>query len=100
MAVQRSLESAAGPSPSQSKAKAQQIAIGDSIARAESRIDWWGKAYLDKVETQLPEQFLQEARVSLPTFSSSEPSDVFASVTLQRIRLRHDQQVPEWDGGL
>jgi hypothetical protein len=45
-----------------------------------------------------PEQFLTEARASLPTFSSSEPSDVFAAVTLQRIRLRHDQQAPEWDG--
>jgi hypothetical protein len=54
---------------------------------------------LDRIETQLPQQFLQEARASLPTFSSSELGDVFASVTLQRIRLRHDQQVPEWDGG-
>jgi hypothetical protein len=54
---------------------------------------------LNKTETSLPEQFLTEARASLPTFSSSEPSDVFPAVTLQRIRLRHDQQVPEWDGG-
>jgi hypothetical protein len=60
-------------------------------------IGWWKEAYLEKLDTQLPDQFLQEARASLPTFSTSEPTDVFASVTLQRVRLRHDQQVPEWE---
>jgi len=70
------------------------------LSRAEGRIiDWWQQAYLDKIDTHLPEQFFQEARASLPTFSTCEPRDVFGSVTLQRIRLRHDQQVPEWNGG-
>jgi hypothetical protein len=40
---------------------------------------------------------LHEARASLPAFSTSAQEDVFASVCLQRIRLRHDQQVPEWE---
>jgi len=71
-----------------------------ALSRAEVRIiGWWQQAYLDNIETGLPERFLTEARASLPTFSSSKPSDVFPVVTLRRIRLRHDQQVPEWDGG-
>ena len=57
---------------------------------------WWETAYLNKAS--LSEQFTEEARASLPAFSSSAPQDVFAAVTLQRIRLRHDQQVPEWEG--
>jgi hypothetical protein len=48
----------------------------------------------------LPEQFLEEARASLPAFSTDAAGDIFASVCLQRIRLRYDQQVPEWEGGL
>jgi hypothetical protein len=80
--------------------KRNRLPSAAALSRAEGRIiGWWQQAYLDKIDTQLPEQFLQEARASLPTFSTSEPRDVFASVTLQRIRLRHDQQVPEWDSG-
>jgi hypothetical protein len=78
--------------------KRNRLPSAATLSRAEDRIvGWWQRAYLDK--TSLLEQFLTEARASLPTFSSSEPSDVFAAVTLQRIRLRHDQLVPEWDGG-
>jgi hypothetical protein len=80
--------------------KRNRLPSAATLSRAEDRIiDWWQHAYLDNIETSLPEQFLTEARASLPTFLSSEPTDVFAAVTLQRIRLRHDQQVPEWDGG-
>jgi SAM-dependent methyltransferase len=79
--------------------KRNRLPSAGTMSRAEGRIiGWWEQAYLNKIDTQLPEQFLQEARASLPTFLTSETRDVFASVTLQRIRLRHDQQVPEWDG--
>ena len=71
------------------------------LFRAEGRIvGWWEQAYLGRAESHLPEQFLQEARASLPAFSTDAAGDIFASVCLQRIRLRHDQQVPEWEGGL
>jgi hypothetical protein len=50
--------------------------------------------YLGRAESHLPEQFLQEARASLPAFATEAAGDIFASVCLQRIRLRHDQQVP------
>ena len=39
---------------------------------------------------------------SLPGLLGSEtdvtPKDVFAAMELQRLRLRQDQQVPEWSG--
>jgi hypothetical protein len=59
-------------------------------------MNWWETAYLKR--PALSEQFGEEARASWPALSSSAPEDVFAAVALQRIRLRHDQQVPEWDG--
>jgi hypothetical protein len=57
--------------------------------RAEGRIiGWWEKAYLGRAESYLAEQFLQEARASLPAFSTDAAGDIFASVCLQRLRLR------------
>jgi hypothetical protein len=80
--------------------KRDRLASAATLSRAEDRIvGWWHKAYLSKTRTRLPDQFLQEARASLPGLWTSAPRDIFASVTLQRIRLRHDQQVPEWPGG-
>jgi hypothetical protein len=79
--------------------KRDRLPSATALSRAEGRIiAWWEQAYLVKPDTRLREQFLQEAHASLPAFSTSEPADVFGCVTLQRIRLRHDQQIPEWDG--
>jgi hypothetical protein len=79
------------------KLKRDRLPSAAALARAESRIiGWWQQAYLGKTDTPLPDQFLQQARTSLPAFSTAAPGDIFASVTLQRIRLRHDQQAPEW----
>jgi hypothetical protein len=81
------------------KLKRDRLPSAAALFRAEDRIiGWWRQAYLGKTDTRLPNQFLEEARASLPAFSTSAPGDVFASVCLQRIRLRHDQQVPEWEG--
>ena len=51
----------------------------------------------------LPQRFAEEARASLPGLAGDAgepalPGAVFAAVSLQRLRLRHDQQVPEWNG--
>lgn len=64
-------------------------------------VGWWEAAYL-KGE-MLPRRFAEEARASLPGLSGdatapAPPDAVFAAVSLQRLRLRHDQQVPEWGG--
>ena len=53
-----------------------------------------------KAPDLLRTRFVEEARASLPGLLASEtditPEDVFAAMELQRIRLRQDQQVPEW----
>ncbi|WP_419729197.1 hypothetical protein [Lichenicola sp.] len=66
---------------------------------------WWDTAYSQS--DVLPQRFVQEARASLPGLKeevqgahgadrSSSLSGVFAALQLQQLRLRHDQQVPEW----
>ena len=61
---------------------------------------WWQKAYLTQAEFVLPRRFSDEARASLPGLAELSalpaPDDVFAALQVQRLRLRHDQQVPEW----
>jgi hypothetical protein len=73
-----------------------------ALERAGERIlGWWRTAYLASGDPLLPAQFGHEARASLPGLradaaDASDPERVFAAVGLQRMRLRHDQQVPEW----
>ena len=65
-----------------------------------SIMDWWRSAYLSG--EVLPRRFADEARASLPGLGSAmltvAPEEVFTAMRLQRLRLRHDQQVPEWNG--
>jgi hypothetical protein len=48
----------------------------------------------------LADRFALEAAASLPGLERSAASlgDIFSAVTFQQMRLRHDQQVPEWSG--
>ena len=78
--------------------KRDRLPSASTMSRGEARITgWWEQAYLWRAETLLPIQFMQEARASLPGFSTGDAGDVFSAVCLQRIRLHHDQQVPEWE---
>ena len=78
--------------------KRDRLPSASTMSRGEARITgWWEQAYLRRAETLLPTQFMQEARASLPGFSTGNSGDVFSAVCLQRIRLHHDQQVPEWE---
>jgi hypothetical protein len=45
-------------------------------------------------------RFVVEAAASLPALMSMESNlnDVYAAMSLQRVRLKNDQQVPEWAG--
>ena len=62
---------------------------------------WWRRAWLDGTGPLFPRRFTDEARASLPGLGDgaavSSP-EVFGAVCVQRLRLRHDQQVPEWAG--
>ena len=63
---------------------------------------WWSTAYLAPEDRLLPRRFVTEACASLPALQDNPttvgPDDVYAAAGLQRLRLRQDQQVPEWSG--
>ncbi len=60
---------------------------------------WWDRGYRHRGDV-LDQRFVLEARSSLPSIPEGPLAldDVFAGVMLQRIRLRQDQGVPEWEG--
>jgi hypothetical protein len=76
----------------------------DAILRRarEPILAWWDDAYLAPEVPLLPRRFVAEACASLPALQGNQavtsPNDVFAAVGFQRLRLRQDQQVPEWSG--
>ena len=82
--------------------KRERLPSAAALERAGERIvDWWRAAYLAPGEPLLPARFRHEARASLPGLRAdraddADPERVFAAVGMQRMRLRHDQQVPEW----
>lgn len=62
---------------------------------------WWQRAYLEAGGAVLARRFADEARASLPGLGGQsapvpELGEVFAALRVQRLRLHHDQQVPEW----
>ena len=69
-----------------------------TLRGAKDRIlEWWSVAYCS--EAALDERFRLEARARLPALGASEaPDDIFTAMSLQRMRLSNDQQVPEWAG--
>ena len=85
-----------------------------ALRRAKDRIiDWWNAGYIRTDDRLLTEQFTLEASATLPTLDLSTSKledllagsrlhhlleDVFSAVSLQRVRLSNDQQIPEWEG--
>ena len=85
-----------------------------ALRRAQSRIiDWWNDGYVRTEDRLLTEQFALEASATLPTLDFPTGNlddvlagarfhdlleDVFSAVSLQRLRLSNDQQIPEWQG--
>jgi SAM-dependent methyltransferase len=60
---------------------------------------WWQSAYLSATSGLLSRRFADEACASLPGLMNAAdviPSDIFDGMRLQRLRLRTNQQVPEW----
>ena len=63
-------------------------------------MSWWKRAY-DQHQSPMQDRFWLEADASLPGMlltGQHNLDDVFEAVCVQRMKLRHDQQVPEWDG--
>jgi hypothetical protein len=82
--------------------KRHRIPVDALLRRAAGPIqEWWHRAYPDGCGPLLPQRFADEARASLPSLVGLHKlptEDVFAALQDQRLRLRHDQQVPEWAG--
>lgn len=62
----------------------------------ERLMEWWASAFT-KNSTIISERFWLEAKSSLPSVpTQGDLDDVFDAVRIQGKRLKHDQQVPEW----
>ncbi|MDE0715320.1 MAG: SAM-dependent methyltransferase, partial [Gammaproteobacteria bacterium] len=82
------------------KQKGARLPSDRLLRSAQDRVlDWWGSAYLEDASA-VSDRFWLEANASLPGTISDQGTldDIFDAVCLQRMRLRHDQQVPEWTG--
>ena len=62
-------------------------------------LEWWDRGYRSPANPALAGRFMNEARAGLPAMpdGSDRLEDVFAGLALQRLRLSHDQQVPDWN---
>ena len=73
-----------------------------TLQEAEDRLKaWWERAWHRAPQPTLAERFQREAAATLPGLREDEAADldsVFSALDLRRIRLRQDQQIPEWHG--
>lgn len=68
---------------------------------AQDRIlDWWDAAYRESPSRSLAERFALEASMSLPGMVAADGDleSYYSALSLQRLRLKQNQQVPEWSG--
>ena len=72
-----------------------------ALARgADAIVDWWTRGYLRPAAGMLSSRFVSEAQATLPTLREADSrsvEEVLAAVGLQRLRLRQNQGVPEWE---
>jgi SAM-dependent methyltransferase len=78
--------------------KSDRLPSAERLAKAkEIIVDWWTTGYVRNANALIGHQFLTEACASLPgVIETPSQETIFEGVELQRIRLHHDQQVPEW----
>jgi len=79
--------------------KTDRLPSAERLAKArEIIIGWWTAGYVNNAYMLIGKQFLTEAYASLPGIvETPSPETVFVGMELQRLRLHHDQQVPEWE---
>jgi SAM-dependent methyltransferase len=83
--------------------KRDQLPSAASLAAARERIEnWWSAGYSLATDVQTAGRFFLEARTSLPLIGGGEgpldTDEVFDAVGIQRLRLKENQQIPEWRG--
>lgn len=74
----------------------------DTLLRvAQDRImEWWHLAYRGQPDHPLAERFALEASASLPGIQPGDfdLDNYYSALNMQRLRLKQNQQVPEWTG--
>lgn len=66
-----------------------------TMAEARPRIlAWWQHAWLD--DAALGPRFAREVAAALPVDNVASLDDVYSALEWRRLRLRQDQQIPEW----
>ena len=71
------------------------------LRTAQDRIlDWWNAAYRENPDHPLAQRFALEASASLPGVGAADADldSYYSALNLQRLRLKQNQQVPEWSG--
>ena len=71
------------------------------LRTAQERIlDWWNAAYRENPDHPLAQRFALEASASLPgvVAADTDLDSYYSALNLQRLRLKQNQQVPEWSG--
>lgn len=77
--------------------KRDRLPSQSALAEAKPRIiAWWRNAWLDDIA--LGPRFLREVAAALPIEPNPTLDDVYTALEWRRLRLRQDQQVPEWAG--
>ena len=79
--------------------KSDRLPSAERLGKAREIIfDWWTAGYMNNANTLIGERFRTEATASLPgILEAPSPETIFAGMEFQRLRLHHDQQVPEWE---
>lgn len=57
-------------------------------------IGWWETAWL--ADEGLGARFRRECAAALPVGADADADEIFDGLAWRRLRLRQDQQVPEW----
>ena len=75
--------------------KRDRLPSAEKLASAHPRIAaWWQAAWLS--HEPLKTRFNREVVAALPVRDALNLAEVFDGLAWRRLRLRHDQQVPEW----
>ena len=75
--------------------KRDRLPSSETLAAARDAIvDWWEAAWL--ADEALGLRFRQECAAALPVVADADANEIFDGLDWRRLRLRQDQQVPEW----
>ena len=79
--------------------KSDRLPSAERLTKArEIIVDWWTAGYANNANALIGERFRTEATASLPgIIKPLLPETIFDGMEFQRLRLHHDQQVPEWE---